>query len=125
MYPQLSLEEVRLADDEAGEHLGLYKEQLLVTVISLFERQGQVQFRKFATLPQFQRKGYGTTLLQHVFHLAQEKNASSIWCNARLTAVELYRRFGMRPLGSTWLQHGHQFIKMQKDFVKNGNNTGN
>ena len=58
MYPQESISFVQLEDDEKGLHLGLYDYGELVSVISLFERNGAVQFRKFATKTNRQGKGY-------------------------------------------------------------------
>lgn len=113
MYPELSLEAVKLPQDAAGTHLGLYQEETLCSVISLFEQDGALQFRKFATRNALQGKGYGTRLLQHVFERAKEKGLKKIWCNARTTAIGLYQKFGMEPYGATWEQHGHRFVKMQ------------
>ena len=114
MYPNEPLSFVQLPDDDHGEHLGLYLDDELVSVISLFEKQGNVQFRKFATRADRQGKGYGTALLQYVMNRAVASGKQSIWCNARTTATALYRKFGMQPAGETWQKWGFEFIIMQK-----------
>lgn len=111
MYPGLSIEEVKLPDDEAGLHLGLYNEGQLCSVISLFQNEG-LQFRKFATVQAVQGRGFGSYLLEYVFDYAKQKGIKRIWCNARTTAVGLYERFGMQPFGDTWEQLGHRFVKI-------------
>lgn len=114
MYPQASIDAVKLDDDQAGLHLGLYEGEQLLTVISLFVSDQIVQFRKFATHTAFQRKGYGTFLLQYAMEWAQASNCKMIWCNARLTATEFYQRFDMDPVGEVWEKNGIEYIKMQK-----------
>jgi phosphoribosylformimino-5-aminoimidazole carboxamide ribotide isomerase len=117
MYPQESLDFVKLPDDEAGLHWGVYVKDELVSVISVFEQQGHVQFRKFATSVHHQRKGYGTVLLQYVLEWAKRKGKKSIWCNARSSATGIYRKFGMQATGATWQKWGFEFIKMEKQLV--------
>lgn len=114
MYPQESLDFVKLEDDDKGMHLGLYVENKLVSVISVFEEGGEVQFRKFATETNMQDRGFGTKLLRHVMDWAIANNKKSIWCNARIVATEMYRKFGMQPVGVCWEKYGIEFIKMEK-----------
>ena len=117
MYPKETLEFVRLEDDAIGTHLGLYQDDRLLSVISLFERDGVVQFRKFATITNEQGKGYGTRLLQYVMDWAIKNEKKIIWCNARLSATSLYEKFGMRQTGNSWEKYGIEFIKMQKQLT--------
>ena len=114
MYPHESIEFVRLDDDEIGTHLGLYENDQLVSVITLFEKETSLQFRKFATVITEQGKGYGTVLLQYVMDWAEENKMKTIWCNARLSATRLYEKFGMQQVGNSWEKYGIEFIKMEK-----------
>lgn len=114
MYPHESLQFVQLEDDERGVHWGLYLEGELVSVISIFEKQGSVQFRKFATKTNMQGKGYGTALLQYVMDHAVTTDKKNIWCNARTSAIGMYQKFGMKAVGDTWQKYGIEFIKMEK-----------
>jgi phosphoribosylformimino-5-aminoimidazole carboxamide ribotide isomerase len=118
MYPQESISFVQLEDDEKGLHWGLYDSGELVSVISVFDRNGSVQFRKFATRTNWQGKGYGTMLLQHVMDWAHSQGKKNIWCNARLTATGIYKKFGMQAVGKTWQQYGLDFIKMEKHLLQ-------
>jgi len=125
MYPGETIDFVKLEDDNSGMHWGLYVEDQIVSVISVFERNRVIQFRKFATKASMQRKGYGTSLLQHVIHWAQTNGMKSIWCNARKPAAGFYEKFGMVRNGPGWQKNGIEFIKMEKNLVQDGDYTGN
>lgn len=118
MYPSFALEQVKLPGDSEGLHLGLYEAGELVSVISVFTETGSMQFRKFATQKGYQGKGYGTRLLQHVLELAVRNGCTAIWCNARTSALPFYEKFGLQAVGETWMQHGHMFIKMEKQLTE-------
>ena len=118
MYPAEHLDFVKLEADEAGLHWGVYVNGELVSVVSVFEERGQVQFRKFATRIDQQGKGYGTVLLQYVIDWARHHGKRSIWCNARLSATAIYKKFGMQATGNTWHMYGIEFIKMEKQLQK-------
>lgn len=62
MWPNESFEYVKLPIDEKGLHLGLWANDTLVSVVSLFMIKEMGQFRKFATLVEEQGKGYGRQL---------------------------------------------------------------
>lgn len=114
MYPNEELSYVQLPDDDVGVHLGLYVNDRLVSIVSLFERGGELQFRKFATLVEEQGKGYGSMLLQQVITQAAERGKRIIWCNARVAAKGFYERFGMHTTGETWWKKDIEFVKMEK-----------
>lgn len=113
MYPEQTIEQVKLDDDASGIHKGLFEANKLCTVISLFERGEALQFRKFATIREMQGRGFGSALLNHVFANTKAKGLRRIWCNARTTAIPFYERFGMLAFGDTWQQNGRLFVKMQ------------
>ena len=119
MYPSLDPKEVRLPLDSSGEHLGVYHEGTLVSVISLFTDGGDLQFRKFATEPPEQGKGFGKLLLEHVVGLARQRGIRRIWCNARRSATALYERYGMKQQGEEWEQYGIRFVKMSLQLTAN------
>ncbi len=114
MYPNLSIEELRLQDDPTGKHIGLYVEDELVSVISVFLEHDVMRFRKFATQTHLQGKGYGTRLLVHVMKMAEELRCRKVWCHARVSAKGFYGKYGMKPVGDTWYSHGIAFVKMEK-----------
>lgn len=119
MYPHQTVEEMRLPADDRGLHLALWVDEKPISVISVFKKEKEWQFRKFATETQWQGKGYGSQLLKYVMEEAERNSVHRIWCNARLSACALYERFGMRKTGNTWKKHGIDFIVMEKIYKKN------
>lgn len=117
MYPERSVEEMRLDDDAEGLHLAIWIDEKPISIISIFNRGDEWQFRKFATEVEYQGKGYGTKLLQHVMSAAGKKGAKRIWCNARVNVCAYYERFGMQKTGEAWAKHGIDFIVMEKIFA--------
>lgn len=113
MYPEEDTSFVQLEEDDKGLHLGWYKDRELVSVISLFIRNGHLQFRKFATRKTEQGKGYGTALMNKVFAIAKERQCKSVWCNARRNATKFYTRWGMTESGNSWTKYGMEFIVMK------------
>jgi phosphoribosylformimino-5-aminoimidazole carboxamide ribotide isomerase len=116
MYPAEELSYVQLPEDGTGKHLGLYIDDVLVSVVSVFEQGDDIQFRKFATLESEQGKGYGSRLLKYIIDLGVSEGRRMIWCNARVSASGFYEKFGMYMTGESWWKKDIEFIKMEKQF---------
>jgi phosphoribosylformimino-5-aminoimidazole carboxamide ribotide isomerase len=114
MYPELTIDAVKLHDDAGGSHFGIYEDNQLLSVVSVFERNGEMQFRKLATRRDKQGKGLAWLLLQHVLQLAEQKKVTRLWCNSRLSATGLYEKMGMQQSGVPWSKLGHEFIVMER-----------
>lgn len=112
MWPDKDIDVVKLKDDKLGQHFGLFIDEELVSVISIFIEEYAVQFRKFATLQSLQGKGYGTVLLQFVFIEAKKLGAQTLWCNARRTKVDFYKKFGLKEAGKPFIKDGREFVSM-------------
>ncbi len=104
LWPDKPFDYVRIDEDELGHHYGTYLDTELVAVISLFVNGTAARFRKFATRPDQQNKGLGTSLLQHVFAEARRLGATTICCDARLSAAAFYQRFDMQPIGEVFFK---------------------
>ncbi|WP_248927963.1 GNAT family N-acetyltransferase [Paenibacillus hamazuiensis] len=113
MWPDKDIEYVKLKDDESGLHYGLFAENKLVSVVSLFIGRDEAQFRKFATLPEEQGKGYGSKLLQHVLDEMQASGVRRIWCNARRSKAGYYARFGLRETADVFNKDGVEYVIME------------
>ncbi len=114
MYPERDIEYVKLEDDEKGIHLGIYTDDKLVSVISLFTDEENIQFRKFATLECEQGKGYGTILLNEVIDYSERKNMKKIWCNSRIEKTGFYEKFGFEKTDKKYETDGREFIIVEK-----------
>jgi len=115
MWPDKDLDYIKLEDDDLGIHFGLFKENILISVISLFINNEEGQFRKFATLQQEQGKGYGSMLLDHVIKEARNRGVKRIWCNARKNKMNFYKKFGLQESNCSFTKGGKSYVIMEKD----------
>ncbi len=113
MWPDKPLEYVQLPNDDQGRHFGLFVEERLVSVISLFVEGTDAQFRKFATLVDCQGKGYGSFLLDQIFTLARQSGIHRIWCNARVEKTHFYSKFGMKETDHHFEKGGIAYVVME------------
>ena len=114
LYPNLPIEAIKLPEDDLGIHLGLFFENRLATVVSLFENNNQLQFRKLATDSKYQNMGLGTKMMNYVLAYAEEKNMEKVWCNARSTATRFYLKLGFEDAGKSFSKDGVDFMIMEK-----------
>ncbi|MEJ2882933.1 GNAT family N-acetyltransferase [Pedobacter sp. GR22-6] len=113
MYPNLPMEAVKLDNDAEGMHFGLFADDQLVSVVSLFHVENDYQFRKFATISSAQGQGFGSVLLSHIIDHVRDMGGSKIWCNARVSAVDFYAKFGFLKTNLTSQKHGIDFVIME------------
>lgn len=114
MWPDKPISFVQVPGDEEAIHLGGFENGTLVSVVSLFIEKEHAQFRKFATLPAYQRKGFGTTLLHYVFNYLKSKRIKRVVCNARVEKAEFYASFGMRRTPITFQKEQVAYVLMEK-----------
>lgn len=114
MWPKRELDYVKIPEDPEGVHYGLFLENKLISILSVFIKEGQMQFRKFATEIPFQGRGYGSHLLGFVFEQAKKQGIKRIWCNARIGKTAFYQQFGMNETAQTFEKGGIQYVIMEK-----------
>jgi GNAT superfamily N-acetyltransferase len=113
MWPGHPFDFVKVPDDLDGEHWGLLVHDELVSVVSIFEKGEEAQFRKFATLEKEQGKGYGSELLAFVLENLRQKGTKRIWCNARAEKAGFYRRFGLVETSVGFEKEGIAYVMME------------
>ena len=52
-----------------------------------------------ATLPNFRNQYAGTSLIRKAEQVLQEREANILWCNARITVADYYKRLGFHEHG--------------------------
>lgn len=109
MWPDQPLEFVQLKEDDSGLHFGCFIDANLVSVVSCFITDNEMQFRKLATLQEYQGQGIASELLKHIFELALQKNIKRIWCNARADKKSFYGNFGMKDTFQTFSKLDQKF----------------
>lgn len=116
MYPDKDKDYVILPDDDKGLHIGYYKEGVLVSVLSLFLNNRELQFRKFATLPEYQGQGYGTELVKWVLDYAKDMQFDRVWCNSRIKKTDFYKKFDFVETDEVFEKDGRKFIILERKF---------
>ncbi|CAD0004366.1 GNAT family N-acetyltransferase [Flavobacterium salmonis] len=113
MWPDQPLEFVQLDEDQSGLHFGVFIEEKLVSIVSCFISENEMQFRKLATLQEFQGRGIASELLEYIFQLARKKDLRRIWCNARSNKKSFYEKLGMKDTFQTFSKAGQEFTIME------------
>jgi GNAT superfamily N-acetyltransferase len=113
MWPQEKMDYVKINDDINGIHFGTFEDGVLVSVISLFIEAETAQFRKFATLKEFQGKGIGSELLSFTINYCRNNGIKKLHCNARVEKTNFYKRFGLEESGKCFKKNGKQYIIME------------
>lgn len=114
MYPDQNQEAFKLADDEDGIHFGLFDQNKLISVVSWFRRnETQAQFRKLATLEEFRNSGYGSLLMRYVIEFSVGEQVKSLWCNARVEALNFYKKLDFTETETTFNKNGMDYVIIQ------------
>ena len=116
MWPHKNIDFVRVPEDEFGIHYGLFHEDELLSIVSVFITGEEAQFRKFATLEKSQGKGYGSKLLSFVIEELKKQGMRKIWCNARVNKKEFYKKFGLKETGKMFTKEEVEYEIMELSF---------
>jgi len=100
-------------EDDDGYHFGAFTESQLVGIVSLFSNGLDFQFRKFAVHPSVQGQGVGKQLLDYVIAFAKAESAERLWCNARVSAIGFYLKFGFEQTDESFSKNGFDYEIME------------
>ena len=110
MYPGQGLDIVKVPGDDKATHYGCYSNDLLVGVVSVFEKDSIFQIRKLAVLPEYQGNGFGRELLNACTKDSEEE----IFLNARIDKTEFYEKCGFIKVdGTEFDKNGFTLIRME------------
>lgn len=79
-------------------------------------KNNEAQFRKFATLKEYQGKGFGSELLNELMIISEKEQFSKIWCNARINKIDYYSNFGMIETNKQFIKGGIGYVIMERIF---------
>lgn len=113
MWPDQPFEFVQLEEDNSGLHFGVSADEKLVSIVSCFISDNEMQFRKLATLQEYQGQGIAFQLLKFIFELGNQNNLKRIWCNARIDKKSFYEKLGMKDTFQTFSKLGQEFTIME------------
>ena len=91
--------------DETTFHLGAFKNDKLIAVSSYMKVNNnnfsgeQYQLRGVATLYKYQGFGVAKLMMQEAFFILKELKNNYLWCNARVSAVDFYKKQGFKTFG--------------------------
>jgi len=114
LYPAQKLYEMELDEDHDGIHFGAFTDNKSVAIVSLFDRNGDFQFRKLAVDPDYQGKGVGNALLTYITDFAKAAGGTRIWCNARSTATGFYDKNGFSYTGESFSKNSFDYEIWEK-----------
>lgn len=83
-------------------HLGVFHKTKLVGVSSFMKVDNenfdgfQYQLRGMATLEESRGLGVGRKMMVEAFEILKEKQVDCLWCNARIVAVDFYKKMGLK-----------------------------
>jgi GNAT superfamily N-acetyltransferase len=117
LYPAEKLHDMQMDEDNHGYHFGAFENNELVGVVSLFQKDKDFQFRKFAVDESMQNKGIGTKLLKFIIDFSKTGGGERIWCNARLSAVDFYLKLGFSQTGTFFSKNGFDYEIMEKIII--------
>jgi len=114
LYPGEMKHEMGMDEDEHGVHFGAFKDNKLVGIVSLFQKDTDFQFRKLAVDPAMQNKGIGGEILNYITDYAQTNGGTRLWCNARTSAINFYLKHGFAQTGNLFSKKGIDYEVMEK-----------
>ncbi len=92
-------------------HAGAFHENKLVGIATIYPEdppeayinhlanKGSFRLRGMATTPETRGLGYGRQLLKLCFQHVQVHDSDLLWCNARIGALDFYKRLGLQTIG--------------------------
>ncbi|MDD1796148.1 GNAT family N-acetyltransferase [Enterovibrio sp. ZSDZ42] len=114
LWPENPASFCELNGDVDALHLGAFIEGQLVCVASVFIDGNRARLRKFATLPEYQGQGVGGAVLSTILNgnILSDQGVENFWCDARESAMSLYKRFGMLPEGQRFYKGDIPYFRM-------------
>tara|TARA_B100001029_G_scaffold168984_1_gene163489 strand:+ start:65 stop:499 length:435 start_codon:yes stop_codon:yes gene_type:complete len=90
-----------IKEDNLSEtfHFGGFIDNKIVATATIYPEnrkhsQNEWRLRGMAVLDDYQLHGIGQLILKSCFNLIQNKNGKTIWCNARIRAINFYKKCG-------------------------------
>jgi predicted GNAT family N-acyltransferase len=113
LWPNKLPEFCHVEGDQEAMHFGAFINEQLVSVASVYLVSDKARLRKFATKTEYQHQGVGSKMLTTILQSLIMTDIEVFWCDARASAIEFYRRFGLEPYGDLFYKDGVAYCKMQ------------
>ena len=94
-------------------HLGVFENNMLVSIGSFYSENQpalpyatQCRFRGIATLPEYRNRGFAEAVIKSAIERLKTKGVEAIWCNARTSALGLYKKLGFKIVSDEFVIEG-------------------
>jgi len=113
LWPSKSPEYCYIEGDDEGLHFGAFINEELVCVASVYLTLNKARLRKFATDANYQQQGIGSKMLTHIILSLKDRQVGYLWCDARESATNFYKRFGMSACSERFYKADVSYLKME------------
>lgn len=107
----------QIEEDKDALHYGAFFDNELKCVASLYIKTTnditRVRLRNLATLPVFQNKGVGHSLLRHMMKDLQALYMDFLWCDVKASDAAFFTKLGFSQKGEAFYVFDEKFIKLQ------------
>ncbi|MDI2111914.1 GNAT family N-acetyltransferase [Commensalibacter nepenthis] len=118
LWPSFDLQDCIEPGDENAIHYGYLINNQVISCLSVFYRTpSRRQIRKFATASKYQNQRIGSTLFKTVLQKLKNDNVSSIYLNARSTAVRFYEKFNFTYFDTEFTKNNVTFFPMELNLI--------
>lgn len=118
LWPNRPISGIKIPEDRSAIHLGAFVDGKLVGVVSLFRDGETFQFRKLAVVAEYRGYGIGQKLINGCIIEAQKYQAKTLWCDARCSAIEFYRKLNFTVDSEVFMKDGKEYQKAYFDTSK-------
>ena len=113
LWPNKPPEYCHVDGDTAGLHFGVFINERLVSVASVYLNLNKARLRKFATDSRYQNQGIGSKMLRHIIQFLKDSQVEFFWCDARESALGFYKRFGMHKCSERFYKADVPYFTME------------
>ncbi|PKH06354.1 GNAT family N-acetyltransferase [Moritella sp. Urea-trap-13] len=113
LWPSKPPEYCHVDGDVKGLHFGVFIDETIICVASVYLDQNKARLRKFATDANYQNQGIGSKMLAHIIHYLKSTKTDFFWCDARESAVGFYERFDMNKSSERFYKADVAYFKME------------
>jgi ribosomal protein S18 acetylase RimI-like enzyme len=113
LWPNKPTEFCHIDGDAEALHFGAFIDGILVCVASVYLTLNKARLRKFATDIRYQGQGIGSKMLAHIIESLKSNQVEYFWCDARASALDFYKRFGMFTCSERFYKADVAYNKME------------
>lgn len=113
----LSLSAEDLNNENRQIHFCAFDGEKVVGTLILVPQANKYKIRQVAVAPKYQKLGVGQKLLESCERYARKVNMSEIYCSARVSAEDFYKKNKFNVDGDVFVEHTIPHVKMVKKLV--------